>query len=192
MKMLVMSLVAAVALSGCAMHYKLDGNTYSGSNEFLGAADRLYSDSHNQVVSEMKLAQPISMKTLTIGIPSVDATRDGFAIPNVLLATPAQLAAASTLSQGARKEYEMFAATIKDVGVYQHVNIVDTSGGHIQPSPGESVLYMFVTPKQANFQWYINGGKAGLQTVNIDRGQPKFLGKAKSFVDSVKGYALTE
>jgi hypothetical protein len=129
---------------------------------------------------------------LIVGLPTVDAIKGGYIMPNALQVTPAQLMQRDTLSRGARKEYEMFAATVKDVGIYQDVTVTDTSGGHLQPSSTESVLYMFVVPESNAFQWYINGGKTGMQTVNIDRGQPKFLGKATSFVSSVKGYALTD
>ena len=184
--------VIALMLSACTMNYRLDGNTYSGEEQFQAGADALYSSTRQQIVSTMRVSEPISKKRLTIGLPTIDTIKDGFIMPNILQVTPAQLMQRDAFSRAARKEYEMFASTVKDLGIYQDVRTVDTTGGHIQPSSTDSVLYMYVLPQSNAFQWYINGGKPGLQTVNIDRGQPKFLGRATSIINSIKGYALTD
>ena len=178
------TLGTVVFLSACAATYTLDGKKYS-SDEVQPAADQLFQQTRQQVVSEMRVPAPISKKTLTVGVPSLDALK-----PTIRSTGTPQQAMQDNLILTTRKELLMFGETIKGVGIYQDVKIVDTTGGHLQPSSTDSVLYYFVVP--AGGQWYINGGKAGMQTVNIDRGQPDFLGKAKSYVNSVKGYALTD
>ncbi len=185
------ALVIAGMLTGCAATYKLEGNTYSSAEEFLAASDNLFRDGQKQLVAELRAPEPLSPKALTVGIATLDAIK-GYQAPNPLMLPPLQIAILYNISAANRKEFEMFANTMKKLNVYREVKVVDTTGGHLQPSPTESVLYIYMTPGTKAFQWYINGGKAGLQTVNMDRGQPQFLGKAKSLLNSIKGYALTD
>lgn len=185
--------LSILLLCSCGtINYTLDGQQYSGAEAFHSASDALQRSTHQELVATMRVSEPISKKTLTIGIPTVETIKGGFVMPNMLQVTPAQLIIRDELSKQVRKEYQMFAAVIRDIGIYRDVKVIDSTGGHLQPAAGESVLYMYVLPQSNAFQWYINGGKAGQQTVNIDRGQPKFLGKAISYVNSVKGYALTD
>ena len=185
--------LCATLLSACAtITYTLDGQQFAGADAFQAASDALQRSTHQEIVSKMRVSEPISKKTLTIGIPTIETIKDGFVMPNMLQVTPAQLVMREELSKQVRKEYQMFAAVVRDTGIYREVKMIDSTGGHLQPASDESVLYMYVLPQSNAFQWYINGGKAGQQTVNIDRGQPKFLGKAISYVNSVKGYALTD
>ena len=187
------ALCISFLLSSCGtINYTLDGQQYAGAQAFHSASDALQRNTHDELVRTMKVTEPISKKALVIGLPTVDVIKGGFVMPNMLQVTPAQLIVRDELSKQVRKEYQMFAETIRDVGIYRDVRIIDSTGGHLQPASGESVLYMYVLPQSNAFQWYINGGKAGQQTVNIDRGQPKFLGKSISFVNSVKGYALAD
>lgn len=190
-KILFGALTIAVMLSGCATTYKLEGNTYSSAEEYLAATDNLFRDAQKQLIAELRASEPISKKTLTVGIPTLDAIK-GYQAPNPMMLPPLQIVMLYNLSAGDRKELEMFAGTMKELNVYREVKVVDTTGGHLQPGSTESVLYLYMTPGAKAFQWYINGGKAGLQAVNMDRGQPQFLGKAKSLLNSVKGYALTD
>ncbi len=183
--------IGIVLLSGCAsVAYRLDGATYSDSGQFQSASDALYTNTKQQLVETMRVVTPISKKKLVIGVPTKDVIRGGFIMPSMLTVTASQLIMADNLATNGRKEYMMFAQTIRDMGIYESVSIIDSTGGHLQPAPDGDVLYLFVIPSANTSQWYLNGGKAGQQTVNIDRGQPKFFGKAVSFVNSVKGYAL--
>ena len=151
-------LLTVFILAGCATTYRLEGNTYSSSEQFHTAVDALYRDTRQQLVSTMRVAAPISQKTLTVGIPTVDAIRGGMIMPGALTVTPSDLVVASNLSQGTRKELEMFAATLKDLNIYKEVKVIDTTGGHLQPTSTESVLYLYVLPASNASQWYINGG----------------------------------
>lgn len=185
--------LSTLLLCSCGtINYTLDGQQYSGADAFQSASDALQRSTHQELVATMRVSEAISKKNLTIGIPTVETIKGGFVMPNMLQVTPAQLIIRDELSKQVRKEYQMFASVIRDTGIYREVKIIDSTGGHLQPAAGESVLYMYVLPQSNAFQWYINGGKTGQQTVNIDRGQPKFLGKATSYVNSVKGYALTD
>lgn len=190
-KILFGALAIAVMLTGCATTYKFEGNTYASAEEYLAANDVLFRDAQKQLIAELRAPEPLSKKTLTVGIPTLDAIKE-YQAPNPMMLPPQQIVILYNISAGNRKEVEMFASTMKELNIYQEVKVVDTTGGHLQPSSTESVLYMYMTPGAKSFQWYINGGKAGLQAVNMDRGQPRFLGKAKSHFNSVKGYALTD
>ena len=185
--------LSTLLLCSCGtINYTLDGQQYSGADAFQSASDALQRSTHQELVATMRVSEAISKKSLTIGIPTLETIKGGFVMPNMLQVTPAQLIMRDELSKQVRKEYQMFASVIRDTGIYREVKIIDLAGGHLQPAAGESVLYMYVLPQSNAYQWYINGGKTGQQTVNIDRGQPKFLGKATSYVNSVKGYALTD
>lgn len=190
-KLLFAAMLAVSLLSGCATTYRLEGQTYSSSEEYLAATDNLFRDSKKQLVAELRTAEPLSPKTLTVGIPTLDAIK-GYQVPNPMMLPPVQIVMLYNLSEGNRKELEMFAGTMKELNFYREVKVVDTTGGHLQASSTESVMYLYMTPGAKAFQWYINGGKAGLQAVNMDRGQPTFIGKARSLLNSVKGYALTD
>jgi outer membrane murein-binding lipoprotein Lpp len=191
-KLIFAVLIASSLLSGCASTYKLEGQTYSSADDFLAANDSLFRESQKQLVAELRAPEPLSPKTLTVGIPTLDAIK-GYRAPNPMMLPPAQIVMLYNLSEGNRKELEMFADTMKELNFYREVKVMDTTGGHLQPSSTESVMYLYMAPgAEQAFQWYINGGKSGLQTINMDRGQPKFIGKAKSLLNSVKGYSLTD
>lgn len=191
-KLIFAVMIASSLLSGCATTYKLEGQTYSSADDFLAANDNLFRESRKQLVAELRSTEPLSPKTLTVGIPTLDAIK-GYQAPNPMMLPPAQIVMLYNLSAGNRKEVEMFADAMKELNFYREVKVVDTTGGHLQPSSTESVMYLYMTPGAAKaYQWYINGGKSGLQAVNMDRGQPLFIDKAKSLLNSIKGYSLTD
>jgi hypothetical protein len=115
-----------------------------------------------------------------VGIPSLDSIKN-YQVPNPLMLPPLQIAILYNLSAGNRKEVEMFADAMKELNFYREVKVVDTTGGHLQPSSNESVMYLYMTPGAKAFQWYVNGGKAGLQAVSMDRGQHSFLARQRAY-----------
>ncbi len=185
-KMLIALAVVGV-LSGCAVTYRLDGQTYSSAPEFQNATDRLLRDSQSQIVAELRVPTPISKKSLTVGIPTNDVI-----IASMTTTGKPSATLLDNLARSNRKEFEMIASTVRELGIYQSVRVVDTTGGHLQPSSTASVLYMYMNVESKAAQWYINGSRAGQQAVNMDRGQPKFVGKITSFFNSIKGYALSD
>ena len=182
------TLTLVAALSGCATAtYKLDGQTYTSPEEFQNATDRLMRDTQSQLVRELRVPTPVSKKSLTVGIPTVETIKNGMSTTGTPSATQMD-----NVARMNRKEFEMIASTLSELGIYESVKSADTTGGHLQPSSANSVLYVYSDPQSKASQWYINGSKAGRQAVNVDRGEPKFIGKATSFLNSIKGYALSD
>lgn len=180
-----------LVLSGCAPVYTLEGKSYSSAEEFRTAHGTMLREARKTLVSEMRLSAPVSQKSLLVGVPTQAALVDAMArtTPGGSL-NAMQRTMAETLALQYREEAQFFGETLRDIGVYREVKIVDTSGAHLQPSSSESVFYFLTTTGTG--QYYLNGGRTGLQAANLDRGQPNLEGKARSMVNSVKAYALTD
>ena len=186
-------LALIVSVSGCgSVKYTYDGGSYTGPDEFQSGVDATNREAHDQLVKELRVEAPLSSKQLLIALPSLDTIKSGYKLPNVLQVTPAQISARNNLSESTYKQYEMIAQVIKEIGIYSGVKTIESDGARLKPSSTETVLYLYVLPDQTSSQWYIDGTKQGVLAVNVDRGQPKLVGKIRSFVNSVKGYAIAD
>jgi hypothetical protein len=149
------SLLSILLVSGCgANQYKLDGNDYTGADQFQSASDTLYRDTEEQLVKELRVRAPLSTKRLVVGIPSLDVIKSTYTLPNILLVTAAQISIRNNLSESNHKEFEMIARTIKGIGVYSDVTTVETTGARLQPSSTETVAYLYIGPDHKAAQWY--------------------------------------
>lgn len=163
-----------------------------GGDSFQLATDSLTQDTERQLVAELKVQQPLSQKRLLVAVPSIDAIKSLYPMKNILLESTEEILKWNNLAESVHKQNAMIASIIDKIGIYTQVNVVETSGARMQPSSTETILYFYISPDRKSVQWYIDGTKSGVQTVNVDGGQPKFIGKIRSFINSVKGYALND
>jgi hypothetical protein len=184
----------AVATSGCAIKYQLEGKQYGSKEAFLKATDEITSGS---VASVTPLAAPVSMRTLAFSIPSYATmvrTNKEYHLkrhgsePNAMVT--------EMIDQVTMSNYKMmkvyYDALVRR-NIYRSVQLVEaeTATPNLEPSEGKDTLYHYETgPGSAN--WFYASIKNGKQILPVDRTPPTPAGKVAAFVEAVQLQAIKD
>ncbi len=184
----VLLLLAATALTGCAVNYTLEGQKYDSKEKFQQAVDTNIS---NALATIKPLPAPLTRKKLIVAIPSEaiyieEAVRRFVAMQGTQPVGPAK-EILENLPKSNFKNTKVFFDAIQRKNIYTSVQFIEMQSmtGSFAASPDTDALYL-IEPTQGSFQWYLVTDKQGKQIFSYDRGVPTFVGKLQAFLDAVQ------
>jgi hypothetical protein len=180
MRSVFLTCFAALFLAGCGIKYTYSGKTYNSANEALAAAQT----SNDDLVTLIKPVRNRIGGTLHYYMPNREAI----------------------LERGIRKtgeprkeitDYIADTSTINYTGLYNALvkrNAYDrvvlhySSGEHIDPKPGEYVLYLY-QPNVQSTGWYFVSDSVSRESVQFDTSKADRLQRVEYWLSSVDALA---
>jgi hypothetical protein len=92
-------------------------------------------------------------------------------------------------------EHRSIVDCVRRRNVFERVDVEEIPGtaesGHVNPVPGEVVIYYYAADKNTR-GWYYRSDKTTLTPLNYDTGNPDPAGRMKYMVDSIEALAAGE
>lgn len=185
-------LLAATALTGCAVTYTYEGQKYTSKEDFHRAVD---DNLANSVATITPLAAPLTERKLIIAIPSETTLHAEYVRRFVVGQGSQPIGNAKeiidNLTKSNYKNYKVFYEAAQRRNIYSATQFVtlDSMNGSLEPSSTTDTLY-FVEPTQGSGQWFYATAKYGKQIFAYDRSSPGAAGKLKGFNDALQVQAI--
>ncbi len=186
--------IATVAISGCAVKYTYEGETYRNKEEFHKAVDANVASTLATVVP---LPSPLTPRKLIFAIPSPTAM--------VEESTRRYVKAKDSQPSGPAKEIleniplsnfktiKVFYDAVQKRNIYssaQFVAMPEMTGSF--PAAADTDTLVFIETAQNSGQWYYTSLKHGKQIFAYDRSSPTPAGKVQAFLEAVQVQAIRE
>ena len=188
------SLIAVVALVGCATTYTLDGQKYDSKEKFQQAVD---SNISNTLSTIAPLPTPLTQRKLVFAIPSevtiFNELVGRYAKTNGSPPNAQTNEMAENLSKANYKNMKVFFDAVQKKNIYASTQFIEMQSitGSFAASADTDTLY-YVEPSQGSGQWFYTSFKHGKQIFAADRSSPTPAGKVHAFVDAVQAQAIRD
>lgn len=175
-------------IQGCGITYKYNGKDYKDR----GFAEDAIRSTNNKLLSNVQpLPTPITDKTLIFGLPKSDIIKNKGVKYSGDRSTDTARDQIDYVAFALEVEYNNLAKIIRKRNIYKNVEVVRTDGGHLQPSNGADVYYVYIeSPTVA--QTYIADKKYGKQIMTMDKGISDTNIKIKNWLDAIAAFAIRE
>jgi hypothetical protein len=189
-----LTLLLAIALSGCATSYTYEGAKYSSEASFHSAVEQTCISAVNNITP---LSEPITGKRLLIGVPAMgvlnQASFNWFTTAQGSQPTGRAKEIIENLNKANRRGMEAFYEAASKRAIYSSVQFVatDSMTGAIAPSTNVDVLY-YIEPTRGSGQWFYASTKRGKQIFAFDRSRTGVDGKLKGFIEALQVQAVQE
>lgn len=188
------TIITAGILGGCAATYTLDGQKYKNSTEFQSAVDA----QRNTALTSIKpLPKPLTPKKLIAAIPS----EQSLYTENIRRVTAANgsppngisLEIIENLTKSNYKLIKIFYEGTAQRNIYTSVEIRNMPSmiTSLEPSKEYDVIY-YTEPSVGSGQYFYASIKHGKQIFSFDRSQTGPDGKIKAFVEAIQALAIRE
>lgn len=187
-------LIVVVALSGCAVTYRYDGQKYDSKEKFQQAVDSTISSALSNITP---LPVPLTQKKLVFALPSEATLFDESTKRFVKLTGNQPTGNAKeileNLPRANLKGSKMFFDAIQKRNIYASTQFIEMQSmtGSFAASADTDTLYM-VEPSQGSLQWYYTSLKHGKQIFAYDRSSGTPAGKVQAFLDAVQAQAVRD
>jgi hypothetical protein len=188
------TVIAIVALNGCAVTYTLEGKKYESKESFQQAVDLNVAEVLSTIAP---LPAPISKKKLIIATPSESTLITEYTGRFVKSQGNPPVGNAKeiidNLAKSNYKNTKIFFDAVKKKNVYLLAQLIEMQAmtGSYEASSESDALY-YVEPTQGAGQWFYQSSKGGKQIFAYDRSAPTATGKVQAFVDAVMTQAIRE
>jgi hypothetical protein len=89
------------------------------------------------------------------------------------------------------REYKYTARAILQRGLFRELKVEETDGGHIDPKPGEVVIYFYLQ-SNAIAGWYFRRANAPRTPIFFENGNPDFTSRIMFFLNSIERLAAQD
>ena len=192
MNKILVVMMAAGLMAGCANRYSFEGQHYKGEKRFQTAVEQTRVASIAQVTP---LPAPLSDKKLVAILPGVQAitaeNTKRIQAENRRVPQGKEAVMISTLS---KSNYDLVRAMYEGVskrGIYKEVEIRDAASMvvSVEPSPDYDVIY-FTEPALNSGQYFFASSKHGKQVFAYDRSGVGPAAKVNAFIEAVQALAI--
>ena len=188
------SLIAVVALSGCAVNYTYEGQKYDSKERFHQAVDSSISNVLNNI---QPLPKPLTQRKLIFAIPSaevlVEESTRRFVQAQGSQPTGSAKEILENIPRSTFKNIKVFYDAVQKKNIYSSTQFIEMQSmtGSFAASADSDTLYM-IEPTRGSNQWYYTSQKNGKQIFSYDRSSPSPAGKVQAFIDAVQAQAIRD
>ena len=188
------SLIAVVALSGCAVTYTYNGEKYNSQEKFQQAVDAHVS---SQLATITPLPTPLTQRKLIFAVPSLAAWNEqgvkAFVKAQDKEPTEQQKEVGATLNRANAKNIKVFFDGIQKKNIFASTQFIEmeSTTGSFAASPDTDTLFL-VGPNSNSMQWFYTSFKHGKQIFSYDRSNPTAEGKLQAFIEAVQAQAIRD
>lgn len=189
-----LSLVAVVALSGCAVNYTYEGQKYDSKEKFHQAVDSSISGVLSGIAP---LPAPLTQKKLIFAIPSqatlIDESTKRFVKAQGTQPIGSAKEILENIPSSNYKNIKVFFDAVQKKNIFTSTQFIEMQSmtGSFAASADADTLYM-IEPAPNSVQWYYTSLKNGKQIFAYDRSSPTSSGKVQAFIDAVQAQAIRE
>ena len=184
----------AVALSGCAATYTLEGAKYDNKEAFRSAAETHRSAA---LANIQPLPKSLTDKSLIFAFPSAEvlitASKQRFTKIENRQPTGIAKEILENIPYVNHRLITVFGDAVERRGIYKSVKHIslESMNSHIQPTTNEDVIY-FIEPTLNSGQWFYASIKHGKQVFAYDRTREGIDGKISAFLEAVQAQAIRD